>query len=668
MTEPAALAIPDSATREQCEWLAAQFEELPVELELLTPSEWAEQRRYLPPSVTPMPGYYSFDIAPYLREILDCFGLDSPIRDVSFMKGAQIGATTGVFENLIGYLIDHVKTAPVMLVTADSELAKLRMESNITPMLQLSDLDHLIKSADPTNARKTGRTDKKLEWQGGGFLIPLGAQNANKLRQTSIQILLDDEIDAWPVVVGKDGDPLQLARERTAAYEAARKVGDVSTPTIVGQSKIVDRFEQGDQRYYFVNCLECGHSQVLRWSRTNSETGEVTGIVWDMDDGRLVPGSVRYLCEECGHAHTNDDKTRLLSPENGAEWRPTAEPATPEHRSYHLSALYSPVGMRTWESCVLAWLKAWDVEKGEPKDLGQLQVFYNNVLGEPWQARGDKVRFVVVSSHRRAAYKFGEVPNKWAAEHCGGAALILTCSVDVHKDNLAVAVFAWCRGRRVLLVDYWRLEGNPERLDDEGTWKALEKLIEGAQYVADDGKRYPIAFTLIDSGYLTSQVYEFCSKWKRGVAAIKGTDTPAKNAAVKEFTDFSTPLGQQAFRITVDFYKDRWSAALKRDWDGQSVQPDTHFSAPMDATDAQLKELTRESKHKKIDKGTGRVVGFTWHRPAGSKNELWDLLVYADAALDIIAWNTCIGQFEMDKVDREAFENYLAARHPFFEV
>src|SRR5690606_20415944 len=222
--------------------------------------------------LSPMPGYYRFQTTPYLQEIVDCLSTDSPVREVAVMKGVQIGATVGVLENVIGYAVDFVKTAPVMLVTADAELAQQRMGSNIIPMLQHSELEHLIKSADAKNARKTGRTDKKIEWVGGGFLIPFGAQNANKLRSVSIQYLLRDEIDGWPDTAGKDGDPIKLSADRTASFEASRKIVDISTPLIKGQSKIEQRFLRGDQRYYYVRCLACGKPQRLRWKRTNPTT------------------------------------------------------------------------------------------------------------------------------------------------------------------------------------------------------------------------------------------------------------------------------------------------------------------------------------------------------------------------------------------------------------
>lgn len=637
------------------EWLARQFEGLTAALVSQSPSAWAEERRYLPQAASSLPGPFRFRVTPYLREIVDCLSVESPVREVTLMKGVQLGATSGVLENAIGYYIDRVATAPMMMVTADAELAKLRLDTSILPMLQLSGLLPLIKSADQDNARKTGKTDKKLEWLGGGFLIPFGAQNANKLRSIPIQVMLRDEIDGWPDVVGKDGDPMKLSADRTAAFEGRRKILDISTPLIQGQSKIAKRFLLGDQRRYHVCCLSCGFPQELRWRRTDGSTGEVSGIVWETEGGRLVPESVRYLCQNCSHAHTNDDKTRLLSPEHGAEWRPTAIPATHDHRSYHLSALYSPVGMQSWAACVQKWLEAWDVENNRARDNTQLQVFYNNVLGEPFEVRGEKLRFEVVSAHRRSAYCLGQVPNKFAAQHCGGPVLVLVCTVDVHADNLAVAVWGWCRDRRPLLIDYWRFRGDTEQLEDPGTWGRLRKLIEREVYTADDGRRYQVQVTLIDSGYRAEQVYSFAAEYSGGVYPVKGRELPPKAARLVEFSSFESPMGTTAYGITVDIYKDRLHAALRRSWDGVSLQPEGCFNAPVDLDDKALKELTAEVKRARIDAVTGKHLGHEWHRPHGASNELWDLLVYASAALDMLAADLCIEQLDMEAVDWSFF-------------
>jgi len=640
---------------DQAEWLARQFENLTTSIDVVAPSEWAEQRRYLPPQVTPFPGYFRFEVTPYLREILDCLSVDSPVREVAVMKGVQLGLTSGVLENALGYFIDHVKTAPCMMVTADAELAKLRIESHVVPMLQHSGLLHLIKSSDEDNRRKTGRTDRKIEWVGGGFLIPLGAQNANKLRSLPVQYLLNDEVDAWPLTIGRDGDPVVIVRDRTAAFEASRKILDISTPLVKGQSQIEKLFARGDQRRHFVRCLRCEFEQTLRWSRTDKETGVVTGMVWETDQGRLVPDSVRYLCERCSHAHVDADKELLLSPDQGARWKPTAVPAVPHVRSYHLSSLYSPPGMQSWGACAQKWLEAWDPDANRPRDLERLQVFYNNVLGEPFELRGEKIRLDQVSPHRRAAYRYGQIPNTWFEKHCGGPVALLTCAVDVHKDNLKVAVIGWCRERRAALIDYETFEGDTEQLDNPSTWGALRHLIEQREYQADDGKLYRIQITMLDSGYLTDHVYRFSGEYSAGVFPVKGQAVSPKSARIPEFSVFVTPNGIQAYGITVDLYKDRWSAALRRDWDGAGMQPYGHFNAPLDATDRQLKELTVEVKSEKISKGTGKRVGFEWRRPSGAANELWDLLIYNNAALDLVAHQVCREQMELDHTNWPAF-------------
>lgn len=641
----------------ETEWICRQIAKLTTHLDVPSPSQWAETKRYLPASTSVMPGYYRFSVVPYMREIIDCMSPESQVRHVTVMKGAQIGATT-LLENTIGYLIDSVKTAPVMLVTADAELAKARIANYIIPMLTHSGLDHLIRSHDEHNHRKTGRTSRQLEWAGGGFLLPLGAINTARLRSIPVQYLLRDECDAWPD--SKDGDPIKLSMDRTAAYEVSRKIFDVSTPLLKGSSKIATLFEQGDQRRYEVRCLSCGHPQELRWRRDDIETGRVSGIVWETQDDRLVPGSVRYLCMACGHAHVNEDKPRLFAEDN-AQWVPTAVPHTPNHRSYHLSALYSPLGMQSWEATAQSWLEAWDDKHSRPKDLGKLQVFYNNVLGAPFEQYGQSVRFEVVSGLRRQAYSYGQLPDAWAREVCGSPIQVITCAADVHDDNLAVAVFGWTRGKRAFLLDYWRFKGDVLDRDDPATWGQLRNVIESTSYRTADGKPRGIDLTMIDASYLTDTVHQFLERYEEGVYPIRGRQTPPKATPTKEWWSTRTPAGLVSWCCATDMYKERITAALRRSWDGIGHQPEQHFNFPTDVTDKQLRELTAEFKREKIEQRTGKSLGFEWYRPRGAANELLDLIVYNSAALDIVATDFCQTRCGLAKVDWGFFWEQLAA-------
>ena len=648
-------------------WIAGQVAKLTDHKLTIAVSAWAETKRYLPPQVTSMPGFYSYDVAPYLREIADCLSVDSFVREFDLMKGAQVGATVGVLENAIGYLIDHVKSAPVMLLTADAELAQIRVDSYITPMLQYSGLSHLIRSSDESNKRKTGKTKARIEWAGGGFLVPFGARNADKLRSISIQVLLEDEVDAFADKVGRDGDPQKLAEARLKAYYESRKIARISTPLIKGRSRIERGYKRGDQRKFFVPCKRCGEKQVLvfRGGRDGG-SGRPFGLDWQTENGAVVPGSVRYICRHCQHPHRNSDKAWMLP---RGEWRATAPPRDPEHRSYHISALYSPVGMFPWEAIVRDWLEAWDEEANAVRDVGLLQEFYNNVLGEPFEIMGSRVRFAAVSAHRRPVYRKGEVPNEYAARHSGSPVLLVTCQVDVHKRNLAVATMGWTRDMRCYVIDYQRIEAEGNDADCAETsspvWGKLQGILEETVYTADDGKRYPITLTLIDAGYANDTVTTFCSSYASGVHPILGRERPAKNQAIKEFAEFKTQQGTIGYRILVDHYKDRLAPVLRREWvEDAGEQKPYHFNAPVDMTDKELKELTVETRREKQDENGN--LSYYWHRPASARNELWDLLVYGHAAVEIMAWAVCIQHFEAPTIDWPQFRDYIERDQLYF--
>ena len=650
---------------EYTEWLRRKISGMIHEMEKVSPSEFAERTRYLPASVTNFPGYFDYSVNPFMREIVDCFDIRSSVREVSLMKGVQVTYTT-TLENVLLYFMAQVKTAPVMFMTADAELAQARVENSILPMINLSGLGHIIQSSDPNNRRKTGQTRDHIQWAGGGYMVPFGANNAAKMRMFSIMVMLKDELDGWPDTVGKDGEPDRVSDDRCSAYWERRKIFRGSTPLIKHTSKILKAYNRGDQRQYNVRCRSCAFPQALRWSGTNKETGLVYGFDWELQDGSVVLESVGYLCKNCGHKHYEHDKTKLFSEKEGAVWVPTAKAAEVGIRSYQLPAWYSPVGMQPWYKNVLSWVDAWDVERKAPKDNALLQVFYNNVMAEPYEINGDKLTFSTVSSLRRTDYRLGEVPNDHALAFCGGEIQLLTCAVDVHDKYLFVAVFGWAKGRRAYLIDYWRFEGDGKDLQDPGTWGKLHTLITTKEYTATDGKKYTFGLTLIDAGHMYETVVSFAAQFPRVVYATVGRQTPPKTATIKEFWPFTGPTGTTVYGLSVDLYKDRWSVALRRYWDNTSEQPEGHFNAPVDTTDKQIRELTAETRREKKDKLTNKVVGAEWYRPSGAANELWDLTVYNSAALDMIAYDVCVNQFELDHIEWPQFWQYCAENAVYF--
>lgn len=650
------------------EWFAEDIESLTDTITHVSPSSFNEEWRYLPESVTSIPGYIRFKVNPFMREIIDCFDVDSPVREVNLKKGAQITYST-VLESGLLYFMAHVRTLPLMYITADKELASARIENNILPMLQHSGLAHIIRSSDEGNSRKTGKTAQHLQFEGGGYLVPFGAQNANKMRAYSMCVILKDEIDAWPLTVGKDGDPDALTDARALGYWDRRKIFRGSTPLIKGVSKIDAAYLRGDQRKYMVLCKACGFPQELRWETLNKETGMVGGFQWEMKGKTLILESVCYCCCECGEPHYEHDKERLFSEEHGAHWQATAEPVEAGIRSYHLPSLYSPIGMQPWSRCVSLYLACYDPEARRVIDMNKFQVFYNTILAESFEIQGSKVRFTSVSAHRRTCYTLGHIPNEHAKKFAGSPVLFLTCTVDVHKSNLAVAIIGWTKDARNYLIDYWRFEVDGDEEDcselTSPVWARLREVIDFKEYVADDGRMYKIPLTFVDAGYAHDTVVNFCKEWDSGVYPILGRDRPAKAQAIIEFAEFKTQLGTVGYRILVDHYKDRLGPVLRREWlEENGEQSAFHFNAPVDTPDAALKELTVETRREKIDERGG--VTYHWHRPGNARNELWDLLCYAHAAVEVLAWAICIQHFQVETIDWEHFWRYLEEQELYY--
>jgi terminase, large subunit len=629
----------------------------------LTPVEYNQNARYIPRSVSRFSGYLDLELTPYWIEILNCMDIFSPVREVAVKKGVQVGYNTLGVESPLFYAAGHLKVFPCMFATADATLANEKIEHCILPMFQQSGLD-IFQSADLDNSRKTGKTKNHLQWKGGGYCIPVGGKNADKLRSWSVMFLFMDEIDTFVQSIGRDGDPISLLKDRCTAFWDARKIIMGSTPLIKGSSHIDRQFHRGDQREYRVRCLGCGHPQAIRFSGTR-EDGSKHGFKWETGPGGMLEEeSVRWHCVKCDHAHQEADKPRLISSVN-AEWVPTAEPVAPGIRSYHLPATLSRV--QPWAKCVSQFLEAYG-PGGVLLSVEKLQVFYNNVLGESFEVVGEKFTFQRMSAHRRTFYRYGQIPNREIEKYCPSVVQFLAMTVDVHADFLAVLVMGFTVGGNGWTIEYKHITDPVEHgceLIESPCWAEVQRMIDEQEYVADDGKRYRIAITLVDSGYAEKTVSEFCSQWDSGVYPIKGDSYSDKR--INNFREMKTSAGANGFLIAADAYKDRMAPILRREWQPEmGDQGQYQFNAPVDMTDLQVKELTREYKReKKMPNGN---VKREWYRPHGARQELWDCLMYAEAAYEILALLVCRNNLELPDIDWPTFWAYAEEQQLFFSL
>lgn len=205
-------------------------------------SEWAEKNRFMTSKVSNITGNFSYDNTPYAKEIANCFSKNSPIREIAIMKGVQLGFTTAIFENVIGYSIAH-DPSPMMLVSGDLKLLKDFKTIKIDNLIDNSNLrEKIIAETDNRHSRRTGDTAELIDFL-GGFLRISGCHNANSLRSLPIKKLFLDELDAYPQTLAGEGSPIDLAVKRTESYSRTRKIGYISTPLLSCTSHIKEYYE-----------------------------------------------------------------------------------------------------------------------------------------------------------------------------------------------------------------------------------------------------------------------------------------------------------------------------------------------------------------------------------------------------------------------------------------
>src|SRR5206468_6159884 len=121
-----------------------------------------------------------------------------------------------------------------------------------------------------------------------------------------------------------------------------------------------------DQRFYFVPCPHCCCEQIFQFKNLRWEKGKYE--------------NVKIECEHCAELIEERFKTKMLS---SGRWVATAPGNANIHVvGFHISALYSPLGWKSWADVA----KEWDEAQG---DENKLKTFYNTVLGETYKLKTD---------------------------------------------------------------------------------------------------------------------------------------------------------------------------------------------------------------------------------------------------------------------------------------
>lgn len=606
-------------------------------------SVWAENNRFLSAKVTAKQGMFSWDNAPYWKEVCDNFSPSSPIRETAIMKGTQVGCTTSVYENILGYNIG-IKATSTVFVSADKQLLKDFKKIKINQLLDDSSLRQYVKSDTGNNqTRNTGDTQSLIEYDNGkqGFIRLCGSHNKNDFQSIHFQQALIDEVDSFHDNVQGDGDICALIDQRTATFKDKAKIGYMSRPSLAHKSIIKQKYENGDQRKWYVPCPHCYEQQVLIFhERDGGEYEDSKGIIKETENGNKILfkpygimfdsiqckkgnySSVVYRCKHCGEEF--DDSFQHEMNKHG-EWRPTTKTKYENYRSYHFNGIY----VKSWRLVVRHFLEAG-------KDPNKLQVFYNSVLGLPFEDTTAGVDISIVHNKRK------DYPNNLLQN----GTLFLVASADVQDDRLECEIKAYGDRMRSWGVDHRIFKGKTSDPQDQ-CWKDLASVID-EEWQLPNGKKILVERLAVDSGdgEKTDMIYDFCEKYggeERAIIPLKGMVSTLKTREKFKIAEMKG-RGIALFEIYVDLYKNQVSKYLNQEWREGEEYPDGYIDFPATYSDEYLRQLTTEKKHK--EKTAGGFTKFKWVQHG--RNESFDLNVYCLALAEMTIWQISVDELGLE--------------------
>ena len=455
----------------------------------ITVSAWADEYRRLPTKGAAEPGRWRTARVPFAREIMDCLS-DHPdyahVRRVVFQKSTQV-AGTEIGNNWVGSVMHRMKV-PIMVVQPTIDLAERWSKQRLAAMID--DTPELRRLIAPARSRDSGNTTLLKEWP-GGVLIVSGANSSASLRSMPARYLFCDEVDAYPVDLDGEGDPLSLAEARTSTFGTGRKTFICSTPTIKSLSVIDKEYQLSDRRRYYVPCPHCQHEQPLEWDHLHWPVGQ--------------PNAAAYACAECGAEIPEHHKTDLLAAGRWVAEAPDSDYAA----GFAINALYTPIGLG------LSWGELAALYDRVRRDPIRLKTFTNTKLGICVEDPEEKVDWEELKE-RGEPYALRTIPP---------GCLILTAGVDVQQNRWAVLILGHGLGGEQWVIDYQEIPGDPSRPQD---WTALEKyLAEG--FINAWGVSMRLTATAVDAGFLQDDVLHYVrGRAPRGLFAIKGSSQSGK--------------------------------------------------------------------------------------------------------------------------------------------
>ena len=575
--------------------------------EKMTVSEWAEKNIMLNGKTSAEPGPWSNRRTPYLVEIMDEFN-NPDTEEIVFVKPTQVGGTAGMI-NAMFYAIAQ-DPSPIEVVYPTDAFAQSISTKRLQPMIE--DCEVIRKKYDHESK------DLELDFTDEAMVKLVGSNSPAGVSSFAMKYLFIDEIDKFPGASKKEADPVSLAEERIKTYRShGAKIFKTSTPTL-RDGHIWKAKEAADiEKHYFIPCPHCGAFIELKftqlvWPGRNKDLIDAYGAeeiekqlaeLEETDSGEGLSDTDRaefafYVCQECRQVITDQQRTAAMQL---GQWQIV------ERRSrfarkvcFWINTLYSPF---------VRFSEIASKFMDSKEDPDKLQNFVNSWLAEPWENTKLKTDSDLVMA-RQTTLPAYTAPS-WAK--------ILTGGVDVQKDCLYWTIRAW--------GDY--LTSQNIAHGQAANFTEVESVMN-MQYIREDGTPMIVNLAIIDSGYDSDMVYQFCilnADWATaGKGATHEMNEHYRHSSVNR--PGSGAVGLPLVIVDGGKYKDMIAARMRRKNGTGSWM--VHRDIDLDYAE----QVTAEHK---VAVRSGNKTVMRWvQKVSHGDNHYLDCEVYAMAAADIL--------------------------------
>lgn len=558
----------------------------------MPPSVWCERNLHV--DYGPHRGPLRLDLTAHLREPLDMLA-DPNVRRITLKWPGQTSKSTfGVLA--LAYWHHEDPAGDAAWVMPNEKDAEEFGQDRVLSLWRASPAMQEILSNRKTDARAD-----RLRTLTGMTTRLRGANSAAGLASWSYRRVVLDEVDKYRDFIGAESDPVSLATVRFKTYPDALMVM-TSTPTLP-DGHIAIAWEESDRREYFLACPKCGEYQTLVTPQ----------VVWPKDatpDEVAQQGLARYRCASKSCEAELDETERVHMIDAGGLWVPhgceVVDGAvvggldeTPSHVGYHVGQLatrWTPLGDYAAE-----FMRSRKVRS-------KLQNFRNSWEGEVWE---ETVR--TVKSGDLAELCLPYEPRTVPAD-----AHFILAAADVQAREVYYVIRAFAPSRSYLVDEGFVLD-----------LAQLERTI-GARFPDARGRRWPVSALLIDSGFRTQEIYDWC----RPAPGREFEAVPVKGRAhlSGERAYSWTKLDDSGLRlvsISTEQYADKFSNLIRGARDGNAGIYFHKSPSP-----EYLRELA--SEHKIEDRKTGKL---RWsQKAAGLANHRLDCERYLLCLADMWGW------------------------------